>query len=130
MRPIGFLLRGSIVLALSGAFLALTTSVSAQCAWVLWNETNYTLWPTSKNPEWSESHTWTVIMADPSKAKCEAEKAWKIEQLAKAPGKQEEVKAEGNIVFITTLSPDGRIIASRNHRFICLPDTIDPRGKN
>jgi hypothetical protein len=129
MRPIGFPLPNSLGLALLSLFPIFIASASAQDAWVLWNETNSTFFPTPEKKEGSESHTWHVIMAAPSKEKCEAEGAWTITEMAKAPDKSEKVEVKGNMVFITSHSPDGRIIATRNHRLICLPDTIDPRKK-
>ena len=129
MRPIGSPLRSSLGLALISLFPIFTASASAQDAWVLWNETNSTVFPTPEKKEGSESHTWNVIMAAPSKEKCEEEGVWNITELAKAPAKSETVEVKGNMVFITSHSPDGRIIATRNHRWICLPDTIDPRKK-
>jgi len=74
------------------------------------------------------SREWTVIQADPSKAKCDAWLAEKVKDVAKAPAENEKVKKSGNMVFITSYAGE-KIVASRTHRFLCLPDTIDPREK-
>ena len=128
MRPIAFLLRGFLALALFAISLAFVPSASAQSAWVLWNETEDTVFSSSESREWSESHTWTVVMAGPNKARCEAEVARAIEQFAKDRGKHEKVEVKGNRVLVTNYSAEGSLLTATIHRFICFPDTVDPRG--
>jgi hypothetical protein len=89
------------VRALPGAFilLGLVASASAEGAWVLWDN------------EWrlgsSEAGRWTVTEAFQSKAECARVRLEKVN----APWNQSEAKEGG-----------------RQIRFLCLPDSVDPRG--
>ncbi len=134
MRSARFLLlSGSVALVLSSTLLALATSASDACAWVLWTEERYQLLVADKAtgnlP--AEAHTWTVIQADPSKAGCQAALEEKVKQ-SWTGTKRDKVTISRNMVFITRYPVEGygdEPSAHEIHRFVCLPDTIDPRGK-
>jgi hypothetical protein len=109
--------------------LALATSASAECAWVLWSEHRFNLLGPKPLPE---THEWVAVMADSPKAKCEAEAAWKIKDAAKpSDNKRERVEVTGNVIFRTLYPVEGygeQPSAVSTPRFVCLPDTVDPRG--
>lgn len=128
MRVLCVLRCSSLVLALTALVPALIASASAQSAWLLWNETKDTILPSSENRAWLESHTWTVIMAGPTQARCEAEVAWAVEQCVKDRAEYEKAEVKGNTVLITSHSAEGNLITATIHRFVCFPDTRDPRG--
>ncbi len=135
MRLLGVLLRSSIALALSLILLALTMSASAECAWVLWLESTYQLLVADKatGDLPPQQHNWTIIQADPIHSKCGAALNEKLKGFQKPPSNnRDRVKVSGNIVFITRYPPEGygdKPSAQETLRFLCLPDTIDPRGK-
>lgn len=130
MRPIGFVLRGSIALALFAISVAFVTSALAECAWVLWDDSTYQPYSLSGFPPGSRE--WVVIQAEPSMARCEAARASKIRDVANRPRPTwgtEKVEVTSNIVSITAYQAGGALSSLSTHRFLCLPDTIDPRGK-
>ena len=119
--------RASLLGALS--LLAWTATASAECAWVAWQE--WTIIGKSAAP-FSE---WTIIQAASSEKRC-------------AEAADEQVKARAAFWRAPEPTPPGQnpqftrqVEVSPNHvavtdstgyvntyRFLCLPDTVDPRG--
>jgi hypothetical protein len=87
--------------------LILATSAAADCAWVLWTALASSGGGTS----------WDIIQAVDSRPTCETFVAHKLQSLAKT---RADVTAG-----LVTLKEDGKTSVLR---FLCLPDTIDPRA--
>jgi hypothetical protein len=87
--------------------LAFATSAAADCAWVLWTALASSGGGTS----------WDIIQAVDSRPTCETFVAHKLQSLAKTGA---DVTAG-----LVTLKEDGKTSVLR---FLCLPDTIDPRA--
>jgi hypothetical protein len=101
--------------------LALATSASAECSWVLWfQETFYG--PNLVN----EASPWLLIKATPTYALCEKTQVERIKNASK-PAQGAEITVSGAFVFKGMRDADGRSL-SWVSRFECLPDTVDPRG--
>jgi hypothetical protein len=90
------------------------TSASAECAWVLWvDQTTIT---TIRETEWSPLQG-TANVKD-----CEAERRDMVKFQGTPKDAKDAVKVNGNIV--TRPLSSGLLIS----RYVCLPDTVDPRG--
>ncbi len=91
------------------AFYVFTSAATAyaECAWVLWSEA--TIIATGRI-------VWEVLHADDSKPDC-----WQRGIAAlKEAGSQSGAVVEGS-----TVRPRGGPV---RYRYVCLPDTVDPRG--
>jgi hypothetical protein len=97
--------RATLLVTLS--LLASAATASAECAWVLWEEEQMT-------PIVSQ---WTVVHPHISADACSAVKAHYLRSLAREDG----ARIEGNIVKFND--------REQRFRVLCLPDTVDPRGK-
>src|SRR5438128_9087548 len=96
------------------AFYLLTSAATAyaECAWVLWNELT-----TMRLSTLTSSAEWVLVWAASDKNECSK---YQAEKLASLPSR---VKGADNIAQ-DNIGPD----VTRTMRFVCLPDTIDPRG--
>jgi hypothetical protein len=86
------------------SLLAFAASASAECAWVLWQQTRLT---TLRPPA---TDTWDIHGVFEKKAECEAELP-----------RHERLDRQ-------TSGYDANTRATTVVRHVCLPDTIDPRG--
>jgi len=102
--------RVRITVAAAGFFVLLSVATaSAECAWVLWINTIYT---DAKPP------FWFPVRGVGGQAACEAT----AEAAAADFVKNTSLKVERTVVGPDVTTPIG------SSRYICLPDTIDPRA--
>jgi hypothetical protein len=108
---------------LAFVLLLLTSAATAhaECAWVLWQEI-------SGVSSSGYSSEYGISLASSSEQECRREAAAQLrarETMLRQPGpnkKTPDVKIEGPYVKYTF---EGGIL---NYRYVCLPDTVDPRG--
>ena len=105
---------GILVFAL---ILATPYLAEAECAWVLWEEA-------SLYRSVGGASNWLLHVAHESRADCEKKQSAEIAyRLSAQGGAYGQRSLLGSTVVVTW--PDGN---TSNWKFICLPDTVDPRG--
>ena len=90
-------------------------TASAECAWVLWR---YEL----SGPGVLSSATWGVDDTADTRAACEGLLARAVTNSATEPDLRQVLFPTGVIYYNTR----NKVVSARN--YICLPDTVDPRG--
>lgn len=96
--------------------LAAAATAYAECAWVLWNATNLL----SGNTE----REWRMMGAFPTHDACQASFRHTVDAyLAKMRSMESTVTIYGDEIVVS-----GKYPPPIMQRFICLPDTSDPRG--
>ncbi len=115
-----------VSLLLAAPLLTMAATAYAECAWVFWQELTI-IAPAGGTPV-SE---WTIIQASAEKACAEAVAAqvraradfWKSpERLSPAPPREHKIEVSANEVRVYMWT--GYFYG---YRFLCLPDTVDPR---
>jgi len=127
--------------------LASVGTASAECAWVLWWEEHTSSYsyrtadakvPGTRGSS-QEAQSWNILGSYPTNEACEGQQASKIAALLVTWRKE---KAEAKFGEHNVSHEAGtNIISKRSHyvgeqtstywtrlRYLCLPDTIDPRG--
>src|SRR5262249_58041183 len=98
-------------------------------AWVLWYEQIGMRFPQEgavDDPPW-----WRIVQTKRSEAECLRALAAEVREEARATSRSREISATENIVsenIFEVGNVDRRLVAMRTRRYICLPDTVDPRG--
>jgi len=59
---------------------------------------------------------------------CDREKTARVREFASKYRADYKVEAGGGMVLLTGYRPTGELTAIMVYRFVCLPDTVDPRG--
>ena len=98
------------------------------CAWVLWIHHEEDRIHQGKPPE--RSSTWELIHASPTLDECNTIKfrIWRVyANRCRDQGRCQSVAGE---LFMETLESHDNFAAGVSDTFLCLPDTVDPRGRN
>lgn len=133
-------------IALLGTLATPTVSVGA-CAWVLWSEESSSHISYRTEGSFSgadrqerESHSWHIRSASPTQAECENQQAGRIESMLKVWQKEKAGAKFGEhtitqepgtdiIIKRSVLFGENTSTLSNTIRYLCLPDTVDPREK-
>ena len=102
---------------------------SAECAWVLWEEQIRLRFPGKESdPPMSGSTSWKLIQAT---AEAECRRALAAEVSARSrPSQNREIEVGENGFHETLFHVDDgqrRLVSMTTFRYLCIPDTIDPR---
>jgi hypothetical protein len=107
--------------------LASAATAYAECAWVLWEQT--TVWKAS--PRNVEETQWAPVTAALAQPICESSKATRIRERARtvssASRPKDTIVPIDDSVMWSWEEPDGTK-GAQLFRFLCLPDSVDPRG--
>jgi hypothetical protein len=116
-----------ISLLIAVFLLASAATAYAECAWVLWEQT--TVWKAS--PRNVEETQWAPVTAALAQPICESSKATWIRErarnLSSASRPKDTIVPIDDSVMWSWEEPEGTKVAQL-FRFLCLPDTVDPRG--
>lgn len=101
----------------------LATSASADCAWVLWMEERFASTPAESS--------WRVLQGATTYDSCQAGLYARVrdDDTDRATRGEPMLTEVYGPVIAKLRGPDGRG-ASEVLRYLCLPDTVDPRGSN
>jgi len=103
------LTRRAVLLPVAFYLLPSAETAHAECAWVLWNDEARLDYGTN-----TESRFWHPIAGVSRKPDCEARLRQEIEQVTHPDNPPKDV------LF--------KIARIQTFRYVCLPDTVDPRG--
>ena len=109
-----------VLLALLCVF-AFTTAAYADCAWVLWMEERFASTPAQSS--------WRVLQGATTSDSCQAGLYARVrdDDTDRATRSEQMLTEVYGPVVAKLRGPDGRG-ASQVLRYLCLPDTVDPRG--
>jgi len=113
------------------AFYLLTSAATAhaECAWVLWAETESTVKRESGKGTLTLSPSWKIVQAETGKPACEAKRASMVAALMEAAKTHLGATAAIYRDVITLTWADSDPLRVRDLvEYRCLPDTVDPRG--
>src|SRR5437867_1803266 len=110
------------------SLLLFASSVSAECAWVLWNEETRQDFTAN-----TEARVWHVTAAAPTKVECETRLRQEIEMVThpETPPKHVPYKVRGDAVqffHFPSDDPNAKAVRWQTFGYACLPDPVDPRG--
>ncbi len=113
------------LILLLALLLLLPSQALAECAWVLWYRTEFA---STVKASWESND---IILAFESLQDCEVELTARVKNLHKERRKKSPEKDVSKIEWmdrgVIRFYNGGKSFLS--HTFVCLPDTVDPRGK-
>ena len=100
------------------------TSAAAECAWVLWVQETRLDYTAN-----TEEHRWHVAGAAVSQEACDALLAHEVETVTPPQSSRKNVLYKGvDFLQFSTDKPDDKVSRVERFDYVCLPDTVDPRG--
>ena len=122
------LTRRAVLLPVAFYLLTSAETAHAECAWVLWNDEARLDYGTN-----TESRFWHPIAGVSRKPDCEARLRQEIEQVTHPDNPPKDVlfKVHGDavqVLYVRSDKPAEKIARIQTFRYVCLPDTVDPRG--
>ncbi len=124
-----------VVIALA---LVVPAQAWAECAWVMWQEVNVQSFDKSGRQDPTRPSDWSIVLATSDERLCWKGVLEKPKQFASnlashpripgLPGLTSTVDVGTNQVSTTDRLPDGTVIFTGITCWVCLPDTVDPRG--
>lgn len=123
----------SLAIVLSALFIGVGEVVAA-CGWVLWDH-DEKLWEPRGHGWGKQSSQWSVINASSNEEDCtrKLQEQVKLAVTNYSVPEDEEImqKVEDNRIsimyFPKNSKPDDTVKRVQNIRYVCLPDTVDPR---
>lgn len=111
-------------------FLLVAGEAGAECAWVLWEEQARLRFPGKESdPPMSGSTSWKLIQAT-TEAECRRALTAEVAATSR-PSQNRKIRVgENNSVSEDLFDTDNgqrRLISMTTYRYLCVPDTIDPR---
>jgi hypothetical protein len=96
------------------AFTVVTSAsrASAECAWVLWEDT---MWPPNKSST-------DPVRAYNTKQECDDGLSAALATFTPSPGRNVQKDMTRQAVYVTVEK------STTAYRYVCLPDTVDPRA--
>jgi hypothetical protein len=144
------MMRGRRALTIAAlCVLASAATAHAECAWVLWGEETTTFFSyrtadagaSAGKMDQGNTHVWNLLASHPTKNACEKQldsrlsstlKAWKKEGgKSKSKSGEQSVTHESSSNTIsrkTESSGETTIAYSTTIRYLCMPDSMDPRA--
>src|SRR5215470_14320681 len=106
-----------VLLALT-CVVAFTTAAHAECAWVLWEHV-------SSSGQANTTSTEPVAAHD-TRAECQTAIVAALAGFKSSPGLTVRKDDKLHEAYVTTMSKSGSA-STTGYRYVCLPDTVDPR---
>ena len=102
----------------------LARSAAADCAWVLWIKETRLDYTTN-----TEERRWRLVGAAVDRAACDALLAHEAETVTPLPSAPNGVPYKG-VDFLQFRADkfDGKVSRVQSFDYVCLPDSVDPRG--